>query len=93
MSTILDLQAIEPEQEVAEAARISTISNEHCWGWPSAVTNSLLLSRSPEVGGGFHKPPPTQSSWMQSVLSGDDVDLADIYKCRWMKGNYIGLAA
>jgi len=30
---------------------------------------------------------------MQSVLSGDDVDLADIYKCRWMKGNYIGLAA
>jgi hypothetical protein len=38
MSTILDLQAIEPEQEVAEAARVSTISNEHCWGWPSAVT-------------------------------------------------------
>ena len=38
MSTILDLQAIEPEQEVAEAARVSTISNEHGWGWPSAVT-------------------------------------------------------
>lgn len=38
MSTILDLQAIEPEQEVAETARVSTISNEHCWGWPSAVT-------------------------------------------------------
>ena len=38
MSTILDLQAIEPEQEVAEAAGVSTISIVHCWGWPSAVT-------------------------------------------------------
>ena len=64
MSTILDLQAIEPEQEVAEAARVSTISNEHCWGWPSAVTTrygGAAVAR--EVGGGFSKPPPTQSSW------------------------------
>lgn len=93
MSTILDLQAIEPEQEVAEAARVSTISNEHCWGWPSAVTTRYLLSRSPErLGAASQSPPPTQSSWYD-LLPGDDVDLADIYKCRWMKGDYIGLAA
>lgn len=41
MSTILDLQAIEPEQEVAEAARVSTISNEHCWGWPRGSAKSV----------------------------------------------------
>lgn len=38
MNDILALQAIEPEQEITDAARVSTVSLADCWGWPSAVT-------------------------------------------------------